>query len=130
METRIELTDSPMTSMLKMAEGNPGATTIMLQIFQHADKIDPQAFMGGLGVILSLDTHNIYGPRIWMLYKDVCKENIVLLIATLRSVQLGMVPVDKLNHAIDNYGEGLDVEELHNKVCDRLDDFQKTLEIK
>jgi len=123
--TRIKLSDTPMSSMMKMADGNPGAITVMTSLFKEGGEIDPQDFLGGLGQILSLDSLAIYGPRIWMFYKDVCGQNITKMIVCMRAVQLGLLPETKLNHAIDNYGEGIDVDDLHKQVCDKLEEFKK-----
>ena len=127
---RIELTDSLMDISTKLTEGNPGAINVLLQIIHKGSQIDPDDIMsnvgaGGLGVMLSLDTYAIYGSRIWMLYKDVCGQDITEMIAALRAVQLGIIPEYELQHAIDNYGEGL-TENLLEKVQKRLPAFGKT----
>lgn len=123
MNTRIEMNDTFLDIAVKLAEGNPGAATVIMQLFEKAAKIDPQDFMGSFGSILFLDTLHIYGSRIWMLYKDVCKHNVVSMVAMLRAVQLGIINTSTLNHAIDNYGAGLDVDATLAKVKKRLDQF-------
>jgi len=123
--TRIGLDDTLMSSMVKLSEGNPGALNVLLQLSSQNAEIDPHDFAGALGSILSLDSHAIYGPRIWMLFKDVCGENITKVVVCLRAVQLGFISEEKLAHAIDNRGAGIDVNELHNKVCAQLDNFKK-----
>jgi hypothetical protein len=123
--SRIKLEDTPIDSMVKLAEGNPGALTVMLSLVKSNEEIDPQGFMGPLGSILSLDSHGIYGSRIWMFFKDVCGEDLTKMVACLRAIQLGIIPEDKINHAIDNYGDGIDVDELHEKVCEELEEFKK-----
>lgn len=121
---RIESLAIPFHELVwKMSDGNPGAATVMMTIMENED-IDPDAAMGGIGTILSLDTHGIYGPRIWMLYKDVCKQNISHMLALLRAVQLGYCSEGALNKAIDNYGEGLNQPELIAKVKERLPAFK------
>jgi len=107
---RVTLEDSFMDVVIKLAEGNPGAMNVIMQLYQNAAHIDPQDFMGGLGSVLALDTHGIYGSRIWMLYKDVCGEDLVMTVAQLRAVQLGIIGQSILDHAIDNYGAGIDVD--------------------
>lgn len=120
---RIGLQDTTMDAVVKLAEGNPGAATVCMQILDKGGDIDPDWMFGGLSILLSLDTYNIYGPRIWMLYKDVCKQDLVKTIASLRACQMGLFPIEKLQHAIDNYGEGVDVDELHRMVKERLPRF-------
>ena len=114
---------STMDVFVALADGNPGAIKAMLDIFENAEKVDPDAMLGGLGAVLSLDTHQIYGPRIWMLYKDVCDGDVVKVLALLRGVQLGLMPVSTLNTAIDNRGQGVDVSDVLARVRQRLPAF-------
>lgn len=106
-----------------MSDGNPGALTVMMKMIDAGRSIDPDSLMGALGVFLSLDTHRIYGSRIWMLYKDVCKQNLNTTLGLLRATQLGFLSENKLNHAIDNYGDGLDIPVLLAQVKGQLPDF-------
>lgn len=121
--SRVQLSDDVRSILFKMSEGNPGALTVMLQLLKKGEQIDPDSFMGGLGIILSLDTHEIYGSRIWMLYKDVCKEDIVSMVAVLRAVQLGYVSDASMKHAIYDHGAGLDIPGTITKVKTRLPKF-------
>lgn len=107
------LTDLNMTSIAMvttMAEGNPGALRVLFEFMKFEPLIDPDNLMGGLGKILALDDLGVYGSRIWMLYKDVCGEDIGRTSALLRARQLGIISSDVLRNAIENYGEGVDVE--------------------
>ena len=121
--TRIELTDTPSDVVMKMSEGNPGAMTVCMNILDGGEKIDPDGALGGLGAILMLDTLGIYSSRIWMLYKDVCGENLSTMLAIERAWQFGFVDSVRLNHAIDNRGRGIDIEDLVRQVKDRLPAF-------
>lgn len=125
-KARIELTDTGMSACVKMSDGNPGAITVMALMLKEGGAIDPDDFFGGLGAVLALDTHGIYGSRIWKLYKDVCGQDLRVTLAILRSVQLGFLDEGELNHAIDNNGEGLDIPALVTKVEEHLPSFQKT----
>lgn len=122
---RIQLEDTPMSMILKLAEGNPGAATVMMQIMEKAPSIDPDAAFGPLAHILGLDTFGIYGPRIWMFYKDACGEDLVNMIAVMRAVQLGKLSESVMNHAIDNYGEGVDTKAVLDIVQNELPEFGK-----
>ena len=124
-ETRGELTDTVPDVVLKMTGGNPGALRVCMEVMQEGEKIDPDSALGGLGTLLTLDTCKIYEHRIWMLYKDVCSEDLVKMFAVMRSWQLGFLSQDKLDHAIDNYGDGIDVDELEQQVRARLPAFGK-----
>jgi len=122
-QCRLQLDDTLADVVAKMSEGNPGAITVCLKIFKEADKIDPDNIMGGWGTILFMDSLAIYGSRIWMLYKDVCKENIAHTVGLLRSHQLGFLQEKELNTAIDNYGKGINVNDLIAQVKVKLPKF-------
>jgi len=121
---RITLTDSIMSAVIKMSDGNPGAVTVLTQILNQGAAIDPDDAFGALGALLSLDTEDIYGSRIWMLYKDVANHNLVDMLGLLRAVQLGFLGSAQLQHAIDNGApeEGW-VEHWVGKVKERLPAF-------
>lgn len=119
---------SMMDVMMCMSDGNPGAMSVLIRLLKEAQLIDPQDVFGGLGTIMSLDTHGIYGPRIWMFYKDVCKQDLMSMIAVLRADQLGQLAgcSDKaIDHAIDNYGAGLDIPAIIEAVKKQLVEFDK-----
>ena len=121
---RIQLTDNVQDVLLKMVEGNPGAVTVCMQLLEKGRKIDPDGFMGGLGIILSLDTHSIYGSRIWMLYKDVCGEHLGRMCGLLRAVQLGFFSDSNLDAMIDgNYTGEKTLDGLVVEVQERLPNF-------
>ena len=123
---KIGLDDSMQTALMKMSGGNPGALSIVMQMMEKSPEIDPQsAMMGGLAPVLMLDTFGIYEDRIWMLAKDVCKHDVVKMLACLRAVQLGHISEDVLNHAIDHYGEGIDLELILSRVKLELNEFDK-----
>ena len=112
--------------VIAMTEGNRGAMSVILQLFAHSEGVDPDAFGGGLSNILLLDTLNIYGWRICGLFKDVCKENLTLMIAVLRAYQMGQlagVTKDALYHAIENRGEGIDPNAALMAVVEKLPNF-------
>jgi hypothetical protein len=110
-------------AVMAMSGGNPGAMRVCFEILRDGGEIDPDGLMGGLGVILLMDTFRIYEDRIWMLYKDVCREDVVSTLVVLRALQLGMIDQATLNRAIDNDGEGIDVPTLLAKVRERLPRF-------
>jgi len=100
--SRIELTDSPMDALIKMAEGNPGAAVAMMDILKQHDEIDPQAMLGGLGTIMILDTWGIYGSSIYILYSDKCDRNVRQLLMLLRATQLGFFSHTKLQQMAED----------------------------
>lgn len=69
MSARITAASTVMDAIVALGEGNPGALTVMANLVTRADD-------GGLFTLLELDTAGIYGPDIWVLYKDECGENL------------------------------------------------------
>lgn len=122
-QAKIQLTDSMPDVLSKMSGGNPRALTVCMQILKDGEQIDPDNAMGGLGVILSLDTLGLYGSKIWMLYKDVCNQDLPSMLAVLRGWQLGYVSDAQIHNAVDRHGAGLNVDEIHAKVIERLPRF-------
>lgn len=120
---RITLEDDILSSVKKLSDGIPGAVVVCAEILKEGEDIDPDGLFGGFGILLMLDAYNIYGVRIWKFYKNVCGENLVKTIACLRACQMGLFPIEKLQHAIDNHGEGIDPVELHKMVKKELPKF-------
>ena len=122
MESRLELSDTIIDMGVKLADGNPGAARTMMECYSIS-AIDPENAWGNAAIFVALDSHGIYGPRIWMLYKDVCDHNAIGMLALLRAVQLGIITQEKLDIAIDNRGQDIDVEYVVVLVKERLPSF-------
>jgi hypothetical protein len=126
-KTRIELSDTTMGMIMKMAGGNPGAMTVIVQLLEKGEAIDPDAAFGGLAQVLALDTHGIYEEKIWMFYKDICNQDVGMMIGLLRGIQLGIMPERELKDALNqNYARMASdrVAEVLNAVRDRLPNFK------
>jgi hypothetical protein len=87
--------------IVALADGNPGAVRVMMEMFAKTEAIDPDNAIGGLGSVLFLETLGMYGSRIWLLYKDVCDMDLVATLGMLRAVQLGLLSERDLLAAID-----------------------------
>jgi len=122
--SKIQLTDTPKTIAVKMCDGNPGALHVIMECFTKGAEIDPDGAFGGLSAVMSMDTLKLYGPSIWMLYKDVCGQDIHDMIAVLRAWKLGFLPELKLRQAIDGRCQ-IDVAVLVAKVEKELPNFQR-----
>lgn len=126
--SKIELTDSLIDIMTKMSQGNPGAITALAACFNEGRKIDPDDAMEGLGPILMLDSWEIYGSHIYILWNDVCKRNTRDLLLLTRACQLGFLSHKELQKkSKEDYGSFSSEKwaELNQKVCDFLPKFQK-----
>ena len=80
--SRIDLTDNLVEVIVKMAEGNPGAVTVLAQLAK-----DPIGLMD----ILHLDDMNMRGPQIWIGYKDHCKSDLEAFRKAIRDRDPAMV---------------------------------------
>lgn len=125
-KNRIHGKDTAMNAVVKMCNGNLGAMQPLMELLV-SDHVDPDNFMGGLGVILFLDTLEIYDTDIYVLYSDICDKDIVKMIAVLRAVQMGLFSSLILQEACsrqDFTGRDLvPVNELYEKVKERLPKF-------
>jgi hypothetical protein len=127
--SRINLSDTFMTAMIKMSDGNPGAITALMDLSIEKPTVDPESAMGALAPLLSLDTHQIYGSAIWILYKDVCKQDARTMLMLLRAVQLGLFSESALQRlSQEDRSETITDEkmtELDMQVCAQLEQFQR-----
>jgi hypothetical protein len=128
--SRLELSDTGMDVIVKMADGNPGAITAMMDILEKHDEIDPQAILGGMGAIMILDTWEIYGTDIYVLWSDKCNRDVRQMLMLMRATQLGIFSHINLKEmAADQMRQvNLSDEEmagLDEKVCEQLKDFAR-----
>ena len=131
---KITLTDTLQDIIVKMSDCNPGAVHALMDIYQNAESIDPQSLMKGLGPILLLDTLEIYGTDIYILYNDKCNRNLRNLLVLLRAYQLGFLPQAKLIEMSKDQMRQIELTTiefalLDEKVCEELDQFQKPQEM-
>jgi hypothetical protein len=120
--TRIQLSDTVQDVIYTLSEGLPGAIRVLVETLQRAESIDPDNLLGSIGVFCFLDEYGIYGSRLWMLYKDVCGEDLVKTIAMIRACQLGIIGLDELNMAIDGQ-RNLDASMVLAQVQEQLPAF-------
>lgn len=124
---RIKLTDSIQSVITKMAEGNPGAAIAMIELVEKGAAIDPDSAWGGWGALMSLDTADIYGSGIYVLFSDICDRDPAKTIAVLRACQLGILPEATLKDACsrqDRSGKQIiNPEDLYKKVKEELPNF-------
>ena len=102
MEDRIKGNMNFVEMLYEMSEGNPGALDVLGQLVAHKT----QNWAGGLGLILNLDTHRIYGSDIWVLYKDICGEDIDLVCTVLRTFQFGTFSREEIAEVLKENASG------------------------
>lgn len=129
---RISLADSGLQIIMKMSEGNPGAATVLVNLLSEQEvkvsEIDPDNLLGAVGVVLHMDTLEIYGSNIWMFYKDVCGQDYVVMLGLLRAIQLGFMDSQVLTCEFEKPYARLDqafIDDMMTKVRERLPNFKK-----
>ena len=91
---RITLEMSLIDAVVALAEGNPGALTVLKKVLDT----DP---LEGFFKLLNFDSFGVYGSKIWMLYKDVCGEDLNKVLSLLDDVRLGKISREKLHEMIE-----------------------------
>jgi hypothetical protein len=118
---RIQKSDSVQNGIVKMGEGNPGAITVCINLLKFSEQISPNAGPGGgLTYILALDEFQIYGCRIWMLFKDVCGESLHKMVAVLVARSAEIISQRELELAIDGTGLKLDLDTLMDTITEKF----------
>lgn len=114
--------------LVALAEGNPGALRVMMEAMEHEPRVDPDSALAPLGALFAFDTLEMYGPTIWVLYKDICGQDITKVLAVLRSNQLGLVSASEIKNAVDTVllarrKPDLDPAAILARVQERLPNF-------
>jgi hypothetical protein len=81
-------TDTLMDTMVKMSKGNPGAATVLGRL------------MPDVIPILTLDQLGVYGSDIWVLFKDVCRQDLDLMTLVLESYNRGWVTKGQIKETL------------------------------
>ena len=128
--SRIDLTDNAMSAVIKMVDGNPGAMHALMDILAKHGEIDPQAAMGGIGAIMLLDTWEIYGTDIYILFNDKCDRDVRKMLMLMRATQMGHFSHSKLQAMASDQERKVNLtdeewSDLDDKVCDQLVKFAK-----
>ena len=89
---KITVNMSTMDILMVMSEGNPGAITVLAKMLN-----EPM----GLFQILFLDSMDIRGSKIWMLYKDCSGENMTKFSRTLTLLKNGAYSVEEIHANLD-----------------------------
>lgn len=121
-------------ALMVVSEGNPGAARVLVDLATQGPAIDGDSALAEWGGILALDSHGIYGSDIWLMYKDLCEQSYVRMLAVLRAVQLGLERESTVKNAIEFAKAPWDktnplpserISGLHAEVCRKLPKFQR-----
>lgn len=125
---KLNFTGTLKEAIIDMCEGNPGAAAAIINISPETEKVDPDNALGLIGFLMDLDSFEIYGSAIHVLYKYICEFDVTRTIAVVRAVQLGILDKKLLKDTCyGNYEDftKINSREIHKKVCEQLPDFKK-----
>lgn len=109
---KINLKDTSQEIIVKMAEGNPGGLSVLIDML----KANPLNLLE----MLSLDDMNIRGTQIWVGYKDYCGEDLEKFLAAVKSRDPEMVKVINDTCIYDNeFGKFIEVAVTHGASFER-----------
>jgi len=108
--SRIDLEDDLLTASMKMTDGNSGASAAIGELRAKWPTIDPQSAMGHFTPIMFLDTLEIYGQDIWVLWKDCCRHEAKKFAILLRGNQLGLIDCYSIKQASLRFNHGTPIE--------------------
>ena len=95
---------SPLGFSLKMAQKSVPALRVCELVNKYAYLIDPDDWLNveglAIGVFIQLGSYNIRGTDLSIFYQKVCQENIVYVIALLRSIELEIVSIEEVKRLI------------------------------
>lgn len=96
---KIELTDDLMTIITKMSEGNPGCLHFLFEVLgiSSEDLFD---------IALRLDSAELYGSLIYMLWNDCCDRDVAKTVRMIRNLDR-----DTLRSYVVDKGRGTKYED-------------------
>jgi hypothetical protein len=121
---KIKFSDPVEVILGEMSEGNIGPLNVLIELIKLNDTLDPGGSLTGILIVLTLDDFEIYGPHIWVLYKDVCGQDIKKLVALVAACKLDILSPDKLREMSfrerKSETDNFDIDELYQKVKEKL----------
>lgn len=127
---KIDLSDNIHSAILKMSDGNFGAVNALTELATKTQEIDPENGLGPFGNLINLDSFEIYGTDIYILFNDKCGCDIRKMCLILRATQLGFFPVAKLKEVCSDQSRSINISDeeflgIEKEALERLPDFQK-----
>ena len=122
--SRINLLQDMLSAISSITGSNPGALSVCISSIKAAEKIDPDNAFKEIALLIMLDNEEIYGSKIWELYKDICKQNLIYMFGILRARQLGIIPSSRFE-AILSGTEVLVIPDIMQSVREHLPNFIK-----
>ena len=100
--SRIQLTDTLFEGITKVCEGNPGAMVCLTGVLKKKDWYNG---CDGFLYMLAIDTLELYGEKLYMLWNDCCDRDFEKLEVVFRNWQMGKLSKDEIHeHIADGWG--------------------------
>lgn len=116
---RIKLEDDVRTAIIKLGGGNPGGLTVCMNIIKYI--VENPSLGLNEGFLLLLDDFEIYESDIWVLFKDICGQDIGQTINVISATQQSILSKEELRLAIVNGREsrkcGLDLNYINDQLA-------------
>lgn len=109
--SKLELKDNLQDIISKLSEGNPGAMTTLFEIMKYKNN-DPIEYFG---IFMLIDTMELYGSHLYMLWNDCCNRNIQTTVDVIKAFQCGKITNNDINERIKNVGYGKSFDDLLRK---------------
>lgn len=84
-----EIKNNAMAEVVRLSERNPGAMTALCELLKNYS----------MAPLIQLDKMNIRGYKIWLVYKDVCDQNVDTFYAFIMRHDTNM------QNYVNNYGK-------------------------
>lgn len=94
---RITILDDAKSALVKICEGNPGAINACCRMIKEGAAVYP--YVDGWEYIILLDTLEIYGSDIYVLWSDICQRDTQKMIAALKVAKIDAYKADVLKDA-------------------------------
>ncbi len=98
-------------TVIDLCEGNPGAINVMMGIVQKVGIFEGKQL---LDILKELD---IRGSKIWLLFKDFCKQDLIDTMSVLMAYKNKLLTKEQIFFAINNQGQGVDLRDVLQKKC-------------
>lgn len=103
--SRLKIFETTSQNFINFAGGNPGAITMLLELQKAVqDKIAIY--------LITLDKMELYEDKLYMLWNDCCKRDILKVIKILDYYEKGIINQIDINERIKNVGYGKDFDDL------------------
>lgn len=94
---KVSLGDSLMSGIVKMSEGNPGATEFFTEVVTH----DYVGGIPGVVMLMRLDELGIYGDKANTLWNDCCGRDMWVVETMLRNYQNDMITAREIQAHVE-----------------------------